>query len=90
MNPLLSQIGAPAGPFPAKLSGALQAAGLMNIAVQAFQAYRSGKLDEFAQKLYSQNPEFRKFADANKGKTLGQMAQENGVDLDGLARGFFK
>lgn len=84
-NPLMQQMGgAPAGapgPFPANLTRALQAAGMLNVAMQAASAYKAGKLDEFAQHLYQTNPQFRAFADANKGKTLGQMAQENGVDL---------
>lgn len=85
MNPLMMQIGQTASPFSGKITGALQAAGMMNLAIQAYQAYRSGHLDEFAQDLYQKNPDFRKFADANRGKTLGQMAKENGVDLDQLS-----
>lgn len=93
MNPLMQSMGsgmAPRNPFPAKIASALQAAGLMNIAMQAWNAYKSGHLDEFAQKLYETNPQFRAYADQNKGKTLGQIAQENGVDINQIAGQFQK
>lgn len=90
-NPLIPTMGgAPTGPFPANIARALQTAGMLNIAMQAVSAYKSGKLDEFAQQLYQTNPQFRQYADQNKGKTLGQIAQENGVNLDQIAGQFTK
>lgn len=92
MNPLMQSMGGIMGdagsPFPQSITSALQAAGMMNTALQAWNAYKSGRLDEFAQQLYQTNPKFRAYADQNKGKTLGQIAQENGVNLDQIARQF--
>lgn len=93
MNPLMQSMGGGmmggmGGPFPQKIASALQAAGMMNLAMQALAAYKSGRLDEFAQQLYQTNPQFRQYADQNKGKTLGQIAQENGVNLEQIAGQF--
>lgn len=32
--------------------------------------------------LYNNNPQFRQFVDANKGKSPEQIAQENGIDIN--------
>lgn len=91
MNPLMQAMAGSMGnksPFPPKVVNALRAAGTLNIAMQAWNAYKSGKLDEYAQKLYQTNPQFRAYADQNKGKTLGQIAQENGVDINQIAGQF--
>ena len=94
MNPLMQAMGGGmmggASTVPQGIARALQAAGKLNIAMQAWNAYKSGKLDEFAQQLYQTNPQFRAYADQNKGKTLGQIAQENGVNLDQIAGQFTK
>lgn len=42
---------------------------------------RSGNPQQIAQNLMQQNPQFRAFVDANKGKTPEQVAKEHGVDL---------
>lgn len=41
------------------------------------------------QNLMSQNPQFKQFVDANKNKSVDQIAQENGIDLTQI-RNMFK
>ena len=36
--------------------------------------------DTMFAELYNNNPQFKQFVDANKGKTPEQIAQENGID----------
>ena len=43
---------------------------------------RSGNPEQIAQQMMQNNPQFRKFVEANKGKSPQQVAQENGIDLN--------
>lgn len=45
---------------------------------------RSGNPDQIAQQMMQNNPQFRQFVEANKGKTPEQVAREYGVDLNQL------
>lgn len=38
--------------------------------------------DTMFSELYNNNPQFRQFVDANKGKSPEQIAQENGIDIN--------
>lgn len=42
---------------------------------------RSGNPEQIAQQMMQNNPQFRQFVEANKGKTPDQVAREHGIDL---------
>lgn len=58
-----------------------QGAGLIDVIMQGYQAYKEGKLPEFAVKMYESNITFRKFYDKNKDKTLETFFAENRINL---------
>lgn len=70
MNPLMNAMN---GRAP-------QANGLANI----MRLLKSGNPEQIAQQMMQQNPKFREFMKANKGKSPEQVAQENGIDLSML------
>lgn len=70
MNPLMNAMG---GRAP-------QTNGLANI----MRLLKSGNPEQIAQQMMQQNPKFREFMEANKGKTPEQVAQEHGFDLSQL------
>lgn len=45
---------------------------------------RAGNPEQIAQQMMQNNPQFRKFVEANRGKTPEQVAREYGVDLNQL------
>ena len=47
---------------------------------------KSGNPEQIAMNLMQQNPQFRAFVDANKGKTPEQVAKEHGMDLGQIMR----
>ena len=63
---------------------AMQGLGQATTLVQAIQAYKNGTLEQLAQKEMQNNPKFREFVEANRGKSQEQIAQEMGVDLGKL------
>lgn len=63
------------------LLGMAQGAGLLDIAMQGYNAYRNGKLQVFAKYQYDNNPNFKKFYDENKNKTFEQFLNEKGIEL---------
>lgn len=68
MNPLMQMMGnQPKG-------GMGQLGGLM-------QMLKSGNPAQIGQQMMQQNPQFRQFVEANKGKDPMQVARENGIDL---------
>ena len=48
---------------------------------QAIQAYRNGTINQFGEKQFQENPQFRQFVENMKGKNPFQIAKENGIDL---------
>lgn len=48
---------------------------------QAMQAYRNGTINQFGEKQFQENPQFRQFIENMKGKNPFQIAKANGVDL---------
>lgn len=71
MNPLMMDMqGASA---PAKQNSDFMA--------QAIQAYKNGTINEFGERQFQENPQFRQFIETMKGKNPFQIAKENGVDL---------
>lgn len=69
-------------PMMANIMGMAKSAGLLDLAMQGYGAYQSGKIPEFAQYQYDNNIAFRKFYDRNKGKTLEEILSENGIHLE--------
>lgn len=53
-------------------------------AMQVMKMLRSGNPEQIAQQMMQNNPQFRQFVEANKGKTPEQVAREYGVDLNQL------
>lgn len=45
---------------------------------------RSGNPEQIAQQMMQNNPQFRQFVEANKGKTPEQVAREHGIDLNAI------
>ena len=43
---------------------------------------RSGNPEQIAQQMMQNNPQFRQFVEANRGKTPEQVAREHGIDLN--------
>lgn len=70
MNPLMNAM---SGKSP-------QTNGLANI----MRLLKSGNPEQIAQQMMQQNPKFREFMEANKGKSPEQVAQEYGFDLSQL------
>lgn len=82
MNPLMQAMGGAVFNNPTNLEG-------FSKALQAMQMLKSGNPEQIAQSLMQQNPQFKAFVEANKGKTPEQVARENGVDL-GQIMGHFR
>ena len=51
-------------------------------AMQVMKMLRSGNPEQIAQQMMQNNPQFRQFVEANKGKTPEQVAREYGIDLN--------
>lgn len=66
MNPILQM-----------LNGQNQISKLIGLA----QSLKNGNPEMMFNQMMQSNPQFKSFVDANKGKSLEQIAQENGVDL---------
>lgn len=48
---------------------------------QAMQAYKNGTINQFGEKQFQENPQFRQFVENMKGKNPFQIAKANGIDL---------
>ena len=55
---------------------------LMNIA----RMVKNGNPEQIAQNLMQQNPQFRQFVEANRGKSPEQVAQEHGFNLSAIMK----
>lgn len=56
---------------------------------QIMNMLRGGNPAEIAANMARQNPEFAKFVEANKNKSVEQLANEYGIDLN-MLNGFLK
>ena len=54
----------------------------MSQVMQVMKMLRSGNPEQIARQMMQNNPQFRQFVEANKGKTPEQVAQEHGIDLN--------
>lgn len=77
MNPLMQSMGI--------TQPGSNAASIGNI----LRMLRSGNPEQIAMNLMQQNPQFKAFIDANKGRSPEQVAKQYGIDL-GTVMGQFK
>lgn len=56
----------------------------MSQVMRVMKMLRSGNPEQIARQMMQNNPQFRQFVEANKGKTPEQVAREYGVDLNQL------
>lgn len=72
MNPLMQAM---AGSFNAPRNNFSQIVGMI-------RALQSGNPQQMFQNMMQNNPQFRQFMEANKGKDPMQVAKEHGIDLE--------
>lgn len=56
--------------------------GLIDLAMQGYNAYKNGKLDIFVNYHYANNKEFKDFFDKNKNKTFEQFLKDKGINVE--------
>lgn len=71
-------------PLMMAMQGANSPMNKMGQVANILKMLRSGNPEQIAQQMMQNNPQFRKFVEANKGKTPEQVAREYGVDLNQL------
>lgn len=52
------------------------------------QILKTSNPNQIAEKLMQSNPQFKRFVEANKGKTPEQVASEHGIDLSQIMGAF--
>jgi len=60
----------------------LQAMTNSNNILGIISSLKNGNPDAILNQMLNNNPQFRQFMDANKGKSPEQIAQENGIDMN--------
>lgn len=78
MNPLMQSMG---GGMMGGMGGPMGGNNFAQIA-NIVRMLKSGNPEQIAQSLMQQNPQFKAFVEANKGKSPEQVARENGVDFN--------
>lgn len=68
-------------PLIMAMQGANSPMNKMGQVANALKMLRSGNPEQIAQQMMQNNPQFRQFVEANKGKTPEQVAREHGIDL---------
>lgn len=68
-------------PLMMAMQGANSQMNKMGQVANVLKMLRSGNPDQIAQQMMQNNPQFRQFVEANKGKTPEQVAREHGIDL---------
>lgn len=68
-------------PLMMAMQGANSPMNKMGQFANVLKMLRSGNPDQIAQQMMQNNPQFRQFVEANKGKTPEQVAREHGIDL---------
>lgn len=58
----------------------------MNGLSDLMQMLKSGNPEQITQNLMRQNPQFRQFVEANRGKSPEQVAQEHGFNLSAIMK----
>lgn len=81
-NPLLGMLLGQNNPAAANIMAMAQSAGLIDLAIQGYQAYKAGRLPEFVSYQYENNIAFRKFYDRHKDETFKEFLKSNAIDLE--------
>lgn len=81
-SPLLGMLLGQNNPAAANIMAMAQSAGLIDLAIQGYQAYKSGRLPEFVSYQYENNIAFRKFYDKHKNETFKEFLKSNAIDLE--------
>lgn len=81
MQQLLGLLLGQGNPATVNLMSMAQSAGLIDLAMQGYNAYKMGKLPEFVAYQYENNLSFRKFYDKYKGQTLEEFFTDNGIKI---------
>lgn len=68
-------------PLMMAMQGASAPANKMGQFASLMKMLQSGNPEQMFQQMMQNNPQFRQFVEANKGKTPEQVARENGIDL---------
>ena len=71
-------------PLMMAMQGANSPMNKMGQVANILKMLRTGNPEQIAQQMMQNNPQFRQFVEANKGKTPEQVAREYGVDLNQL------
>ena len=69
-------------PLMMAMQGANNPMNKMRQVANLMKMLRSGNPDQIAQQMMQNNPQFRQFVEANRGKTPEQVAREHGIDLN--------
>lgn len=80
-SPLLNLLMGQNNPAVGNLMAMAQNAGLIDLAMQGYNAYKTGRLPEFVAYQYDNNIHFRKFYDRHKCQTLEEFFKENHINL---------
>lgn len=71
-------------PLMMAMQGANNPMNKMGQVANVLKMLRSGNPEQIARQMMQNNPQFRQFVEANKGKTPEQVAREYGVDIGQL------
>lgn len=71
-------------PLMMAMQGASAPANKMGQVASLMKMLQTGNPEQIAKQMMQQNPQFRQFVEANRGKTPEQVAQEHGIDLSQL------
>lgn len=80
-SPILGMLFGQNNQAAANLMAMAQNAGLADLAMQGYSAYRTGRLPEFVSYQYDNNIHFRKFYDKHKNQTLEEFFHDSGINL---------
>lgn len=69
-------------PLMMAMQGANNPMNKMGQVANLMKMLRTGNPDQIAQQMMQNNPQFRQFVEANRGKTPEQVAREHGIDLN--------
>lgn len=68
-------------PLMMAMQGASAPVNKMGQIANLMKMLQSGNPEQAFQQMMQNNPQFRQFVEANRGKTPEQVARENGIDL---------
>lgn len=71
-------------PLMMAMQGTARPGNRMGQIASLMQMLRSGNPEQIAMQMMRNNPQFRQFMEANKGKDPMEVARENGIDLSHL------